>query len=52
VKSRVLKLRAGIRGTLLTILFMYASLFPKSGLIKDCSEDYDYDSNDDIQMFI
>jgi hypothetical protein len=52
VKSRILKLTAGIRGTLLTILFMYASLFPKSGLIKDCSEDYDYDSNDDIQMFI
>jgi hypothetical protein len=45
VKSRIQKLTKGIRGTVLT-------LFPKSGLIKDCNEDYDYDSNDDIQMFI
>lgn len=31
-------------------MFMIGTIFPNSGIIKEC--DNDYESNDDIQMFI
>jgi hypothetical protein len=45
-------MKTKLKKLLLTLLLMYASFFPKSGLITDCTKDYDYDSNDEYQMFI
>ena len=45
-------MKSKIKKIILTILLMYGSMFPKSGIITDCTKEMDYESNDEIQMFI
>lgn len=45
-------MKSRIKKIILTILLMYGSMFPKSGIITDCTKEMDYESNDEIQMFI
>lgn len=45
-------MKTKLKKIILTILLMYGSMFPKSGIITDCAKDIDYESNDEYQMFI
>jgi len=47
VKSKIQKF---FKSTFLSVMFLIGTVFPNSGIIKQC--DTEYESNDDIQMFI
>ena len=44
------KLKKFFKSTFLSVMFLIGTTFPNSGIIKEA--DSDYESNDDIQMFI
>ena len=44
------KIQQFFKSTFLSMMFLIGTTFPSSGIIKEC--DNDYESNDDIQMFI
>lgn len=44
------KIKKRLRNTFLAVMLLIGHIFPNSGIIKEC--DSDYESNDDIQMFI
>lgn len=45
-----IKVKRILRNTILALALLVGQLFPSSGIIKEC--DNDYEDSDDIQMFI